>query len=187
MNAHERRELVLDAAGRAFGRTGYAGTTTQAVAQEAGVSQPYVVRIFGTKLDLFLEVFDRSTRRIMEAFQETLAAAPFDAEKDEDWERLGETYTNLVLGDSSLLQVMMHGFAASHEPRIGALSRARMAAIYDVVRSTGCTDDRARDFVAHGMLLNIMLAMDGPAHVGDDEALSGLVASVFGDHVSLPE
>ena len=57
MNADDRRQLVLEAATRAFARGGYAGTSTDRVAREAGVSQPYVVRIFGTKLELFLEVF----------------------------------------------------------------------------------------------------------------------------------
>ncbi|MCW2759669.1 MAG: hypothetical protein JWO46_3415, partial [Nocardioidaceae bacterium] len=64
MSAEDRRELVLQAAVRAFAHSGYAGTSTDAVAKEAGVSQPYVVRIFGTKLDLFLEVFDRVMARI---------------------------------------------------------------------------------------------------------------------------
>ena len=48
MPAGERRELVLQAATRAFAAGGYAGTSTDAVAKEAGVSQPYVVRMFGT-------------------------------------------------------------------------------------------------------------------------------------------
>ena len=64
MGADERRDLVLAAATRAFARSGYAGTSTDAVAKEAGVSQPYVVRIFGSKLELFLEVFTRATGRI---------------------------------------------------------------------------------------------------------------------------
>ena len=68
MNADERREQVLDAATRAFARTGYAGTSTDVVAREAGVSQPYVVRMFGTKRDLFLAVFERSTHRIQDTF-----------------------------------------------------------------------------------------------------------------------
>ena len=59
MSAEDRRELVLEAGTRAFAHGGYHGTSTDAVAKEAGVSQPYVVRIFGTKLELFLEVFER--------------------------------------------------------------------------------------------------------------------------------
>ncbi|MET0929816.1 MAG: helix-turn-helix domain-containing protein [Aeromicrobium sp.] len=181
MSAEDRRELVLDAAMRAFGSTGYAGTTTDAVAREAGVSQPYVVRIFGTKLDLFLEVFDRSTRRIMAGFQDVIDDGPFDPDSDEDWSRLGLRYTELVLGDRSMLQVMMHGFAAGSDPTIGAKARSRMGEIFDVVRSTGCTDDAARDFVAQGMLLNVLLAMDAPAHSADDDGLAALNVCAFGD------
>lgn len=181
MSAADRRELVLDAAMRAFGTMGYAGTTTDAVAREAGVSQPYVVRIFGTKLELFLEVFDRSTRLIKAGFQEAIDVGPFDPDDEDDWERLGVRYAELVLGDRAMLQVMMHGFAAGGEPTIGARARARMGEIFDVIRSTGCTDERARDFIAQGMLLNVMLAMDAPTHATEGDGLAALSVCAFGD------
>ena len=117
---------MLDAAVRAFARGGYAGTSTDAVAKEAAVSQPYVVRIFGTKLDLFLEVFHRVMERIGTAFADELASGPFDPDNEEDWTRLGATYTELLV-DRDLLMVMMHGMIASGEPRIGAASRHCMA------------------------------------------------------------
>ncbi|MBN8883980.1 MAG: helix-turn-helix transcriptional regulator, partial [Salana multivorans] len=47
MRGSERRELVLSAAAEVFGERGYVGATTDAVARAAGVSQPYVVRMFG--------------------------------------------------------------------------------------------------------------------------------------------
>ena len=89
MSADARRAQVLDAATRAFARTGYAGTSTDVVAREAGVSQPYVVRMFGTKRDLFLAVFERSTDRIQQAFRAVLEERPFDPEDEADWARLG--------------------------------------------------------------------------------------------------
>ena len=183
MKPEDRRELVLDAAVRAFARGGYAGTSTDAVAREAGVSQPYVVRIFGTKLDLFLEVFHRVMERIGTAFADELASGPFDPESEEDWTRLGATYTQLLV-DRDLLMVMMHGMVASGEPRIGAASRSCMAAVFTILTSTGCTDDRARDFIAQGMLLNVMLAMEAPDHLGDEAGLAPLTVCAFGE--SLP-
>src|SRR3954453_17534948 len=155
MSADDRRELVLAAATRAFSRGGYAGTSTDAVAKEAGVSQPYVVRIFGTKLALFLEVFDRACGRVREAFEAVLADGPFDPDNDDDWTRLGLAYTEL-LRDRDLLMVMMHGFSAGDFDEIARCSRDGMARIFATIRSTGCTDDRARDFIAQGMLLNVM-------------------------------
>jgi AcrR family transcriptional regulator len=184
MSAEDRRQLVLDAATRAFARSGYAGTSTDAVAKEAGVSQPYVVRIFGTKLDLFLEVFAHATGRIAAAFQRVLAERPFDPDDDADWERLGTAYTEL-LADRDFLLVMMHGFSAGGIDAIGAAAREGMAGIFDVIRSTGCTDDRARDFIAQGMLLNVMIAMQAPEHAGESGSLMALTACAFGD--SLPQ
>src|SRR3954451_7984695 len=96
MSADGGRGLVLGAATRAFSRSGYAGTSTDAVAKEAGVSQPYVVRIFGTKLALFLEVLERSCDRIRAAFEAVLADGPFDPDSDDDWSRHGLAYTELL-------------------------------------------------------------------------------------------
>lgn len=180
MNADERREQVLAAATRAFARTGYAGTSTDVVAREAGVSQPYVVRMFGTKHALFLEVFERSTQRIQDAFRAVLDEKPFDPEDDADWARLGAAYTEL-LADRDFLLVMMHGFAAGDDEAIGARARVCMGEIYDLVLGTGCTAEKATGFVAHGMLLNVMLAMRAPEHVADSGALADMTACAFGD------
>ena len=180
MSADDRRELVLAAATRAFSRAGYAGTSTDAVAKEAGVSQPYVVRIFGTKLALFLEVLERACARIREVFEAVLAEAPFDPDNDDDWSRLGLAYTEL-LRDRDLLMVMMHGFSGGNIDEIARCSRDGMAGIYTTVRSTGCSDDRARDFIAQGMLLNVMLSMRAPEHLDESPDLEALTVCAFGD------
>jgi AcrR family transcriptional regulator len=184
MSAEDRREQVLEAATRAFARAGYAGTSTDVVARESGVSQPYVVRMFGTKQQLFLEVFERAVGRIKAAFQGVLDGygpeAPFDPEEDTDWAELGAAYTEL-LADRDFLLVMMHGFAAGGEEAIGAQARRGMGEIYDVLTSTGCTPERARDFIAHGMLLNVMLAMRAPEHLSESAGLAGLTACAFGE------
>ena len=184
MSADDRRELVLAAATRAFSRGGYAGTSTDAVAKEAGVSQPYVVRIFGTKLELFLEVFERACDRIREAFEAVLADGPFDPEDEDDWARLGLAYTEL-LRDRDLLMVMMHGFSAGDIDEIAACSRTGMGRIFTTIMSTGCTDDRARDFVAQGMLLNVMLSMKAPDHLDESSELAPLTRCAFGDALDL--
>jgi AcrR family transcriptional regulator len=184
MSAEDRRELVLAAANRAFSRGGYAGTSTDAVAKEAGVSQPYVVRIFGTKLELFLEVFDRACGQVREAFEAVLAEAPFDPENDDDWSRLGLAYTEL-LRDRDLLMVMMHGFAAGNDDQIARRSRDGMGRIFSTIMATGCTDEQARDFVAHGMLLNVMLSMRAHEHADESPDLTAFTECAFGDALPL--
>ena len=184
MSAEERRSQVLAAATRAFARTGYAGTSTDAVAREAGVSQPYVVRMFGTKHELFLAVFVRAATRILDAFAAVLvdrpADRPFDPDDDDHWAELGDAYTGL-LRDRDFLLVLMHGFAAGDDEAIGAAARRCMADIYDLVRrTTGCTEERATAFLAHGMLLNVMLSMRAPEHLEESAPLAGLSLCAFG-------
>ncbi len=47
--ADERRTAVLAAAISEFALNGFAGTSTEAIAARAGISQPYLFRLFGTK------------------------------------------------------------------------------------------------------------------------------------------
>lgn len=184
MSATERRELVLQAATRAFAVGGFHGTSTDAVAREAGVSQPYVVRIFGTKLELFLEVLERAMNRIEESFKAVLDDGPFDPTKDEDRDRLGLAYAEL-LADRAMLQVMMHGFSAGAVPEIAAVCRSCMGTVSTTLRRTGWDDDTVRDFVAHGMLMNVMLSMRSPEHLGEDPALDHLTRTAFGEALEL--
>ncbi len=184
MSAPERRELVLAAASRAFARGGYAGTSTDAVAREAGVSQPYVVRMFGTKAELFREVFARASQAIQDTFNSEIDKLVVDAENEEFWNALGMAYGELI-ADRDLLLVMMHGFTAgSIEPDIGAQARTCMSQIYSLLRDrTGCTPERAREFIAQGMLLNTLLAMQAPEHADEDPALGELSACAFGSQL----
>jgi AcrR family transcriptional regulator len=186
MAAEDRRELVIQAATRAFARGGYAGTSTDAVAKEAGVSQPYVVRMFGTKLDLFLEVFQRAVGRIRDAFEAVLDEGPFDPDSEDDKARMGLAYTEL-LEDHDFLQVMMHGFTAGGVDEIAAAARQCMGEVFATIKRTGWDDERARDFVAYGMLLNVMISMRAPEHLEPGHPLTALTTCAFGDALELLE
>ncbi|CAM3704316.1 TetR/AcrR family transcriptional regulator [Kibdelosporangium persicum] len=63
----ERREQILDAATRAFARTGYAATSLDDVASEAGVTHVILYRHFASKSDLYRAVLDRACTRLGEA------------------------------------------------------------------------------------------------------------------------
>jgi hypothetical protein len=54
--AADRRAEIPQAAVQAFVANGYAAATTAEIARLAGVSQPYVIRLFGTKQQLFLAI-----------------------------------------------------------------------------------------------------------------------------------
>jgi AcrR family transcriptional regulator len=55
----QRRELIIEAAGRLFGERGYDGTRLDDVAAEAGVTKPILYRHFDSKRDLYLALLER--------------------------------------------------------------------------------------------------------------------------------
>src|SRR4051794_26954943 len=65
----ERRGGILDAAMLEFAARGLHGASTEDIARRAGISQPYVFRLFGTKKDLFIAVVNRCFRDTLERFQ----------------------------------------------------------------------------------------------------------------------
>jgi len=60
----ERREQILDAATRAFARTGYVATGLDGVTAEAGVTLVLLYRHFDSKADLYRAVLDRACARL---------------------------------------------------------------------------------------------------------------------------
>jgi AcrR family transcriptional regulator len=184
MPAGERRELVLQAATRAFAAGGYAGTSTDAVAKEAGVSQPYVVRMFGTKLELFLAVLGRACDRIESAFRGVLEERAFDPDSEADKERMALAYSAL-LGDTDFLHVLMHGFSASSVPEIGVRAREGMGQIFATLLETGWSREHVRDFIAHGMLLNVLVSIG--AFGASSGPLGELVESCLPDELRIPQ
>src|SRR6266496_2288331 len=68
-SAEERREAVLDAGLVEFAEHGLHGASTERIAAQAGISQPYVFRLFGTKKELFVAVINRCFRETLDVFQ----------------------------------------------------------------------------------------------------------------------
>ncbi|MDQ1543263.1 MAG: hypothetical protein QOK08_901 [Actinomycetota bacterium] len=155
MASDERRELVLKAATEVFGQRGYAGTTTDQVAAAAGVSQPYVVRIFGTKEKLFLAVLQRALDVMMVAFRQALSEEPELPVS----QRMGRAYVDL-LQDRGLLLSLMHGFVLGADPEIGRVARCGFLEVYKFLKAEAGLDSvEAAEFLAHGMLLNTLVGI----------------------------
>jgi AcrR family transcriptional regulator len=67
MRRADRREQILRAAARAFGRAGFAATSLDDVAREAGVTRAILYRHFDSKADLYRAVLDQAQRRLADA------------------------------------------------------------------------------------------------------------------------
>jgi AcrR family transcriptional regulator len=159
MPAAERRELVLDAAVAEFAAHGMAGTSTEDVARKAGISQPYLFRLFPTKKALFIELVDRCFRRV----RDTFTAAAGDLTGEEALTAMADSYERL-LEDRTLLLLQMQAYAACNDPEIRAATRAGFKKLWELIeRLTGLPFQTVVDFFAVGMLMNVAAAMDLPA------------------------
>jgi len=157
MSASERRTAVLAASITEFARAGYAGTSTESIATRAGISQPYLFRLFGTKKELFIATYELVSDRIIAA----MTRAGTGLEGEEALAAMGQAYTEL-LEDPELLQVQLHGFAAAPgDADIAATCRRTFEVLWHLVHErTGITDDEIRQFFSMGMMMNVMSAID---------------------------
>jgi TetR/AcrR family transcriptional regulator len=181
MRAEDRRELILDAAMSVFGDYGYVGTTTDQVARAAGVSQPYVVRIFGTKEKLFLEVLHRALATLMTAFRAALA----DPGDSPAHVRLGRAYVEL-LNDRGLLLSLMHGFVLGSDPNIGKEARCGFLEVYSFLRDeAGFSAVDAHQFLSAGMLINTMVGLRMSDEYDSNPVARELLESAFPEKLDL--
>ncbi len=155
--ADERRTAVLAAAISEFARSGYAGTSTESIASRAGISQPYLFRLFGTKKDLFLATYEVVSGRIVSEMRRSSEGL----EGEEALEAMGLAYI-MLMQDPEVLEVELHGFAAAPgDADIARACRGTFEVLWEMVEErTGLPEDRLRDFFAMGMMINVMSAID---------------------------
>ena len=155
--AEERREEVLNAAFDAFAETGLDGTSTETIAQRAGISQPYLFRLYGTKKELFLAAVARCIEQTREAFRDAIANGDPTTPV---LERLGDAYLEVVR-DRTRLRMQMQAYAACDDPDVRRTVQTNFGnIIQDIQHISGASDAELAQFIAKGMLLNVMASMD---------------------------
>jgi AcrR family transcriptional regulator len=160
--AAERRDDVLDAAMIEFAEKGYDGTSTEAIAKRAGISQPYLFRLFGTKKELFIATVGRCFRETLEMFQR----AAEGKRGEEALAAIGAAYREHLETDKVWLRAQMQAYAAAtDDPEVRAVVRAGYGDLVAYARRVSDAEwDRLWDFFAKGMLFNVLAAM----HITDD-------------------
>ncbi|HEY2074176.1 MAG TPA: helix-turn-helix domain-containing protein, partial [Gaiellaceae bacterium] len=108
LSAAERKDDVLDAALIEFAERGYEGTSTEDIARRAGISQPYLFRLFGTKKELFKASVARCFRETLEMFQRAA-----EGHRGEDaLKAIGTAYGELLEHDRVRLRAQMQAYSA---------------------------------------------------------------------------
>jgi AcrR family transcriptional regulator len=154
--AAARRDDVLDAALIEFADRGFEGASTEEIARRAGISQPYLFRLFGTKKELYLEVVRRCLRDTLTLFQDASAGH----HGEEALDAIGKAYVEL-LRNRTRLRLQMQAYADCDDPEVRAVVREGYGALVEHAEGlTGGDTERVRDFFAFGMLLNVFASMD---------------------------
>ena len=163
-SAEERREEIIAIAIEQFAVSGYRGTSTEAIAREAGISQPYLFRLFKTKRDLFLACFDVTHQRIADTFQSAARGVP----QEEALAAMGAGYMEL-LEDPNARLFQMQTYAACSDPVIQARVRECYGQLVkSVTRLSGASPAEVWRFFANGMLLNVTASL-GLSAIADKE------------------
>ncbi|MET0735163.1 MAG: TetR/AcrR family transcriptional regulator [Microbacterium sp.] len=180
MSSEERREQIIEAAIAVFGAKGYVGTTTDDVARAASVSQPYVVRLFGTKENLFLAALGNALERLLDAFR----TVPVLDDLHTRGELMGQAYLRL-LDVRGLHQILSHAFLLGAHPVIGPRAREGFALVWRYLRDdAGFSAEEAQKFLAMGMLINTMLGLRLTEEYGRDAGMTELFNECFPVSVS---
>jgi len=155
--ADERREAVLAVAAEAFAAGGLHGTSTEEIAAAAGISQPYLFRLFGTKKKLFLATVERCMSDTLELFR----AAAGDLRGAAALQAMGDAYVEMVKHDRTRLLGQMQAYAACGDPEIRETMRRGYGQLHLFAETvSGLPQAAVSNWFAHGMLLNVVAAMD---------------------------
>src|SRR5919109_3244027 len=98
--AEERRAAVLEAARHEFAQHGLHGASTEAIARRAGISQPYLFRLFRSKKELFLAVNDACFAEVLEVFRRAASGKS----GNDALRAIGDAYKRLIEADREMLQ-----------------------------------------------------------------------------------
>jgi AcrR family transcriptional regulator len=153
----ERREEILEAALHEFAEHGYHGGSTEGIARRAGISQPYVFRLFGTKKQLFMATVERCLRGTLEMFRTASAGL----KGEEALSAIGEAYWERLGTDPVYLHAQMQSYAACDDAEIREVVRRGFGELVEYTqRVSGVPSERIAHFFAKGMLLNVIGSMD---------------------------
>lgn len=139
-----------------FAQRGYEGGSTERIARAAGISQPYVFRLFGSKLQLFLAAIERCMDETLEMFERASEGLRGEAAM----EAIGHEYSNAITANPTQLQLQLVAYAACDIDEVREVTRQGYGRLVRYAESLGDVEpDRVARFFAKGMLLNVVTAM----------------------------
>lgn len=176
--AEERRADVLDAALIEFATYGLHGASTVNIAERAGISQPYVLRLFSTKKQLFLETVATAGGTIRTTWERTLAGLPADTVPQERLEALGDAFQGIT-GQADVLRLLLQAYAAAADEDVRRQCQHAMDSLFTWVQErTGVSAPEAQVFFAQGMLIMVGVSIGAPEKLDQQWARAFMLEDV---------
>jgi AcrR family transcriptional regulator len=126
LGADERRRQILDAALKLFAHHGYGGTTTKAIAKEAGITEGLIYHYFGGKAELLVDLAKGRSALLQQVG--SLLRDEGDVPVTRTMPRIARGWVELVRHQGDLV-IMLVSESHAH-PEVGAA----FAALLDEVR-----------------------------------------------------
>jgi AcrR family transcriptional regulator len=163
-SADERRVLVLEAARAEFAAVGLGAATGESISYRAGISHPYLLRLFGSKRELFLAVVEATFDELLDAVGE--AAGSSDGSQAL---AAAETAIATALENRGGAALLLQFLAACGEDDIRPPVRRRLAELYRaLVRVSGGEEPEVAQLFARLVLRGATEAMRLPEVAGRD-------------------
>lgn len=153
-SAETRRETIVQAAITEFARFGIFGTSTQSIADRAGVSHSYLFKLFPSKRDVFLAALEEVGNRIENNF----GTPPNNESPFADLHALN---ANISTNRDDFL-LILHGLAASpHDSEIRRVMQHYLHFSYEMaLQQTGAEPAVVREIFAQSLLRILALTIE---------------------------
>jgi AcrR family transcriptional regulator len=137
LKAAQRREQLLTVATRVFAKYGYDATTTAAIAQAAGVTEPILYRHFGSKQELFVAITQDVSQRTLCSWRELSASIDDPAER---LRAIARQFPDHLKEISDAYRVIHNAITTSRDRKVMAVLREhyrQMEAFFSEIIKTG--------------------------------------------------
>ncbi|TCB90734.1 TetR/AcrR family transcriptional regulator [Micromonospora zingiberis] len=171
--APRRRADAVDIGMRVFADHGLTTASVQQVADQMGVSQPYVFRLFGSKREFFLACLDEMEARIRQVLRQTAVECP-----DDPLPAMRAGFRALI-ADGVVTGLWLQACAAARsDEAVAARCRALIGGILDEAEQLSTAGPQElRGTLALGALVVMLQALGMDLSEGSQAAIDSLRAT----------
>ena len=162
---NQKREQILQGAMQVFLQSGYAGTSMDRIAAEAGVAKQTIYSHFQDKEGLFKALMEQVT---LDRFRSVLSLEDFEGDPAIRLRQLAETYltkvadqnylslTRIIIGESERFPELARLWTSTVIQR----GRSLLSRYFDAHPELGVTDSEAMAHIFFGSLVSFMLTQE---------------------------